>query len=73
VKRFIEASPQYKTINVYDEKFKPIKRETLLLPEKKQETSLKEGPKEQQKGKKQEHSPEGEPEKKQSRRKGLSL
>lgn len=73
VKRFIEASPQYKTINAYDEKLRPVKRETLLRPESQQAPSAKQRQQEQQKGEKQAQSPEGEPVPKQTRRKGMAL
>lgn len=73
VKHFIEASPQYKTINVYDEKLKPIKRETLLRPEQQQAQTNRQSQQEQQKRKKEKLQPEDQPGKKQSRRKGLHL
>lgn len=37
VKRMIEASPQFKTINVYNEQQKPVKRESLLKTERKED------------------------------------
>ncbi|MCC9138679.1 hypothetical protein ACFSKU_14845 [Pontibacter silvestris] len=40
-KRFIEASPQYKTINVFGEHMKPVKREAILRQEPKQETKVR--------------------------------
>ncbi|AMR29961.1 hypothetical protein A0256_00280 [Mucilaginibacter sp. PAMC 26640] len=46
-KYFIAASPQFKTVDLYDHQMKKIKREELLKPEQKQTTSKKQG--EQQK------------------------
>lgn len=40
-KYFIAASPQYKTIDLYDHQMKKIKREELLQPEQKQTTGKK--------------------------------
>jgi len=57
-KFFIAASPQFKTVDLYDHQMKKIKREELLKPEQKQTTSKKQG--EQQK--------EDAPAKKQSRK-----
>ncbi|MEB0280714.1 hypothetical protein [Mucilaginibacter sp. 10B2] len=57
-KFFIAASPQFKTVDLYDHQMKKIKREELLKPEQKQTTGKKQG--EQQK----EHAPA----KKQSRK-----
>jgi hypothetical protein len=54
-KYFIAASPQYKTIDLYDHQMKKIKREELLQPELKQSNNQKQS--KQQK--------EGLPEKKQ--------
>jgi hypothetical protein len=42
-KYFISASPQFKTVNLYDHQMKKIKREELLQPEQKQATSQKQG------------------------------
>lgn len=72
-KRFIEASPQYKTINAYDEKLRPVKRETLLRPELQQASSQKQSQQEPQTEKKQKQDLEGEPIKKQTRRRGMAL
>ncbi|MCQ6958307.1 hypothetical protein [Mucilaginibacter aquariorum] len=58
-KYFISASPQYKTVDLYDHQMKKIKREELLKPEHKQATGKKQN--QQQK--------EGLPEKKQPSRK----
>jgi hypothetical protein len=44
---FIAASPQYKTVDLFDHQMKKIKREELLKPEQKQTTGKKQG--EQQK------------------------
>ncbi|PRY03677.1 hypothetical protein CLV24_13925 [Pontibacter ummariensis] len=63
-KRFIEASPQYKTINVFDEQLKPVKRETILRQEPQQA---------QRKETKQELLAEGQQELKPVRRKGLAI
>jgi hypothetical protein len=54
-KYFIAASPQYKTVDLYDHQLKKIKREELLKPEQKQENSQKQGRqrKEEPDGKKQ--------------------
>jgi len=57
-KYFIAASPQYKTIDLFDHQMKKIKREELLKPEQKQTTGKKQS--EQQK--------EDAPAKKQSRK-----
>ena len=46
-KYFISASPQFKTVDLYDHQMKKIKREELLKPEQKQTTGKKQG--EQQK------------------------
>jgi len=59
VKYFVAASPQYKTVDLYDNQMRKIKREELLKPEQKQTTGQKQG--EQQK--------EELPEKKQQSRK----
>jgi len=45
VKRFIEASPRYKTINVFDEHLKPVKRETIY---RQAETTERQGQSRQQ-------------------------
>ncbi|MGN6396681.1 MAG: hypothetical protein ACTHMI_14015 [Mucilaginibacter sp.] len=58
-KYFVSASPQFKTIDLYDDKMKRIKREELLQPSQKNSTSQKQT--RQQK--------EGLPEKKQQPRK----
>ncbi|MDB4919352.1 hypothetical protein [Mucilaginibacter sp.] len=42
-KYFIAASPQYKTVDLYDHQMKKIKREELLQPEQKQSNSQKQG------------------------------
>ncbi|MCC9137511.1 hypothetical protein ACFSKU_15400 [Pontibacter silvestris] len=68
-KRFIEASPQYKTINVFDEHMKPVKRENILKEEPNQETAVRQ----QQKEKKQELPSEDQPEQKRPRRKGMAI
>jgi len=54
-KYFISASPQYKTIDLYDHQMKKIKREELLKPEQKQSNNQKQGKqqKEELRGKKQ--------------------
>jgi len=54
-KYFISASPQYKTIDLYDHQMKKIKREELLKPEQKQSNNQKQGKqqKEELPGKKQ--------------------
>jgi hypothetical protein len=46
-KYFIAASPQFKTVDLYDHQMKKVKREELLKPEQKQTTSKKQS--EQQK------------------------
>ena len=46
-KYFISASPQYKTVDLYDHQMKKIKREELLKPEQKQSNDKKQS---QQKG-----------------------
>ncbi|MFT2010991.1 hypothetical protein ACMA1I_20125 [Pontibacter sp. 13R65] len=71
VKRFIEASPQYKTINVYDEHMKPVKRETIqqeAIPAEsvKQQASTK-------KSQQQDVVSEEKQEMKKSRKKGMSI
>jgi len=58
-KYFVSASPQFKTVDLYDDKMKRIKREELLQPSQKNNTSQKQS--RQQK--------EGLPEKKQQSRK----
>ncbi|TXK31122.1 hypothetical protein FVR03_19985 [Pontibacter qinzhouensis] len=73
VKRFIEASPQYKTINVYDEHMKPVKRETI---QQKQETSPAASVKQEHAPKKSQQQDvvvEEKQEMKKSRRKGMSI
>jgi len=62
-KYFIAASPQYKTVDLYDHQMKKIKREELLQPEQKQSNQQKK--KQQQK--------EGLPEKKQSKKSKMSV
>jgi hypothetical protein len=57
-KYFISASPQYKTVDLYDHQMKKIKREELLQPEQKQSNNKKQS--EQQK--------EDAPKKKRSKR-----
>jgi hypothetical protein len=57
-KYFIAASPQFKTVDLYDHQMKKIKREELLKPEQKQTTSKK----------KSEQQKEDAPAKKQSRK-----
>ena len=54
-KYFIAASPQYKTVDLFDHQMKKIKREELLKPEQKQSNNQKQGKqqKEEQPGKKQ--------------------
>jgi hypothetical protein len=42
-KYFIAASPQFKTVDLYDHQMKKIKREELLKPEQKKATSQKQG------------------------------
>lgn len=42
-KYFIAASPQFKTVDLYDHQMKKIKREELLKPEQKKATSKKQG------------------------------
>lgn len=68
VTRFLEASPQFKTINVYDEQLHKVKRETLLRQEVKPAVRQ-----EQQPRKKQDTSLKQEPETKRTRRKGMGL
>ncbi|WP_276499355.1 hypothetical protein [Pontibacter litorisediminis] len=67
VKRFVEASPQFKTINIYNEQRRPVMRETIQRQEQKRE------PERQQ----QVHTPDTTlkeaAEKRQSRRRGVSL
>lgn len=72
VTRFIEVSPQFKTINVYNEQFHQVKRETILKQEK-PEVAVKQGLPSEKKEKKLDLSPEEKKEKKQSRRKGLAM
>ncbi|PRY02755.1 hypothetical protein CLV24_1478 [Pontibacter ummariensis] len=73
VKRFVEASPQFKTINVYDERMKPLKRETLLRQDSKREDAVRKEQKTQQNEKKQDFTKDDQLEKKRPRKKGLSL
>jgi hypothetical protein len=42
-KYFISASPQYKTVDLFDHQMKKIKREELLKPEQKQSNNQKQG------------------------------
>ena len=42
-KYFISASPQFKTVDLYDHQMKKIKREELLQPEQKQTNNQKQG------------------------------
>ncbi|WP_114782326.1 hypothetical protein [Botryobacter ruber] len=73
VKRFIEASPQYKTINVFDEHMKPVKRETF---QQKQEVTPAESVKQQsapKKSQQQDVVAEEKQEMKKSRKKGMSI
>jgi hypothetical protein len=42
-KYFIAASPQYKTVDLYDHQMKKIKREELLQPEQKETNNQKQG------------------------------
>ncbi|AKD04278.1 hypothetical protein POKO110462_13400 [Pontibacter korlensis] len=67
VKRFIEANPQFKTLNVYSEQRRQVMRETIQRQEQKQE------PEKQQQVNKAENTLKEEAEKRQSRRKGLSV
>lgn len=62
-KYFIAASPQFKTVDLYDHQMKKIKREELLQPEQKQTTGKKQS--EQQK--------EDAPAKKQSRKNKMQV
>jgi len=62
-KYFIAASPQFKTVDLFDHQMKKIKREELLKPEQKQTTGKKQG--EQQK--------EDAPAKKQSNKKKMTV
>jgi len=62
-KYFIAASPQFKTVDLFDHQMKKIKREELLKPEQKQTTGKKQS--EQQK--------EDAPAKKQSRKRKVHL
>lgn len=62
-KYFISASPQYKTVDLYDHQMKKIKREELLKPESKQ-TQVK---------KQSEQQKEDAPTKKQSRKSKLTV
>ncbi|MBF9254837.1 hypothetical protein I2I11_16160 [Pontibacter sp. 172403-2] len=59
------ASPQYKTIKVFDEHLKAVKRETIQL---KQEAAAN-----RQQGKQQDLPAEGKPEQKRSLRKGMAM
>ncbi|WP_428327922.1 hypothetical protein [Mucilaginibacter sp.] len=68
-KYFISASPQYKTIDLYDHQMKKIKREELLQPEQKQSTSQRQSNNQKQ-GKQQKEELPG---KKQSRKSKLSV
>lgn len=72
-KRFIEASPQYKTINVFDEQMKPVKRETILKQEPSQEAAVSQKQSAQRKDTKQELLAEDRQELKPARRKGLGM
>jgi hypothetical protein len=67
VKRFIEASPQFKTINVYNEQRHQAMRETI------QRQDLPQQPEKQQRVKEPGKSLKEGVEKRQSRRKGVSL
>jgi hypothetical protein len=69
VKRYIEASPQFKTINVYNEQRHLAKRETI----QKQDTAERQAPQAQRRETKQDLSSEDKPEEKQSRRKGMAI
>ena len=71
-KRFIEASPQYKTINVFDEQMKPVKRESILRQDPKQ-AAVTQQQSAQQKEKRQDLPSEDQPEQKRSRRKGIGM
>jgi hypothetical protein len=62
-KYFIAASPQFKTVDLYDHQMKKIKREELLQPEQKQSNNQKQG--KQQK--------EELPEKKQGNRRKMTV
>ncbi|TXK33750.1 hypothetical protein FVR03_18780 [Pontibacter qinzhouensis] len=71
-KHYLEANPQFKTLQVYNEHHKPVKRESIQL---KQETSPAEAIKQQvaeRRATKQEASPEERQEPKRSRKKGMS-
>ncbi|WP_162055588.1 hypothetical protein [Pontibacter pamirensis] len=62
-KRFIEASPQYKTINVFDEHMKPVKRETILREEHQA----------QRKETRRDLAAEDQPEQRRTHRKGMTM
>lgn len=70
-KRFIEAAPQYKTINQYDEQFKPLRKEA----EKKEVPNQEEGKSAKQKTGQGSGEDEEGPEltKKRTKKKGLSI
>jgi hypothetical protein len=63
-KYFIAASPQYKTVDLFDHQQKKIKREELLNPEQKQDNSQKQNNNQKQEKQQKEELPE----KKQSRK-----
>jgi hypothetical protein len=62
-KYFIAASPQFKTVDLYDHQMKKIKREELLQPEQKQGNNQKQG----------EQKKEDVPAKKQSKKNKMSV
>lgn len=69
VKRYIEASPQFKTINVYNEQRHLAKRETI----QKQDTEVRQAHQAPQKGTRQDLAAQDQPEEKRSQRKGLAI
>jgi hypothetical protein len=69
VKRYIEASPQFKTINVYNEQRHLARRETI----QKQDTEGRQQQGPQRKETKQDLAAEDKPEEKRSRRNGLNI
>lgn len=73
VMRFIEASPQYKTINVYDEQLRQVKRESILKQEFKHGTAVKQEYAEHNKAQKQSPPASDEPKEKRSRKRGMGL
>ncbi|WP_439879753.1 hypothetical protein ACSX1A_11250 [Pontibacter sp. MBLB2868] len=71
VTRFLEASPKFKTINVYDEQLHKVKRETLLRQEVR--PTVRQEQQAQQPKVKQDTSLKQEPETRRTRKKGMGM